>query len=89
MSNFFNSRYILQETRELAQDEFVFTREEDVGGRSEAARRLWKYLEDNFHIARVRIPERNLPSDNGGRTMTGFKIIDVREHSNWKPYDGS
>jgi hypothetical protein len=89
MSNFFNDRYILQETRQMADNEFVFTNSEDVGGRSEAARRLWKYLEDNFHIARVRIPERNLPTDGAGRCMNGFKIIDARKHNGWEPYNGS
>ena len=88
MSNFFNEKYILQETRKLADNEFVFTNTEDVGGRSDAARRMWRYLETNFHIARVRIPERNLPTDGAGRCMNGFKIIDARKHNGWSPYDG-
>ena len=88
MSNFFNEKYILQETRPLLVNEFVFNRAENVGGRSNEARRLWDYLEREFHIARVRIPERNLPLDGAGRSMNGFKIIDVREHSSWSAYDG-
>jgi len=89
MSNFFNEKYILQETRGLKENEFVFSNTEAVGGRSHEARRLWKYLEDRFHIARVTIPERNLPTDGAGRSMNGFKIIDVREHDSWSPHDGS
>jgi|TARA_R110000787_G_scaffold92678_1_gene194741 hypothetical protein len=84
MSNCGNKKYIITETREPAENEFIF-----CNGYSddEEKRRLWQYLEDKFDIAREDIPSHLISKDSSNNRMHGFRIIKLGENQGYHPYN--
>ena len=72
--------YLLQETRPLKNNEFVFKHESFSSTQhmmSGFARKFWNYLEHHHQIVRVAIPTEQLPTDIDGYKYDGFKLIDL------------
>jgi len=69
-----NKKYILQETRRLKPNEFVFTNSDSIPSSREVDR-LWDYLIENFGFTRESIAPEQLPLDSQGHRMTGFRIV--------------
>ena len=84
-SNCDNKKYIVTETREPTENEFIFT-SHLFGDRSEN-KRLWDYLETNYGIAREKIPSYQLPTDSSNNRMSGFRIIKSDKEDGYEPYN--
>jgi len=72
--------YLLQETRPLKNNEFVFKHESFNSNSSmmtEFQRKFWNYLEHHHHIIKVAIPIEQLPTDNDGCKYNGFRLFDL------------
>ena len=69
-----NEKFILQETRHLNRNEFVFTHSDAIPYSPEASR-MWDYLCETYGFTKQSIDPRELPIDNQGHRMTGFRIV--------------
>ena len=82
----YDKQYIITESREPKENEFIFTggsTQKDV----EEKRRLWQYLEDNFGIAREKIPHHLIGSSRDHAGLSGFRIIKVSSTEGYTPYN--
>ena len=84
MSNSGNKKYIITETREPTENEFIFT---DGYHDDDEKRRMWNYLERVFGIAREKIPSYQLSKDSSNNSMHGFRIIKLSEDQGYHPYN--
>jgi len=73
-NNPLNQKYILQETRELKENEFVFTHGDSIPQSAEA-NRMWRHICERFGITKEEISSEQLPLDSQGYRMTGFRLI--------------
>ena len=73
-NNPLNLKYILQETRRLKDNEFVFSHKNSIPSSHEVDR-MWKHLCDNYGFTRESIAPEQLPLDSQGHRMTGFRIV--------------
>ena len=72
MKNPENKKYILQETRDLKNNEFVYRR-----GKGECACKddnFWRHLGNEYNCYHERIDDINLPDDSKGERMWGIRI---------------
>ena len=75
MKNPHNKRYLLQETRPLKDNEFVFVRG-DCCCNSGA---FWEHLLKVYDVDRKHIDEVQLPDDRDGHKMHGVRIFKVKD----------
>ena len=73
-NNPLNLKYILQETRRLKDNEFVFSYKNSIPSSHEVDR-MWNYLCDNYGFIKETIQPEQLPLDSQGNRMTGFRIV--------------
>ena len=80
-----SKKYIITETREPYQCEFIFTN----GYRDNSEKkRLWRYLETEFGIGRAKIHDYQLPTDSNNRRMYGFRIVNIAKEDGYEPFNG-
>ena len=82
--NIENKKFIITETREPAENEFIFTNGNHDDGEK---RRMWVYLERVFGIVREDIPSYLISKDNSDNRMHGFRIIKLGENDSYSPYN--
>ena len=72
MKNPENKKYILQETRDLKNNEFVYRR-----GKGECACKdasFWQHMANEYNCYHEIIDDINLPDDSKGERMWGIRI---------------
>ena len=69
-----NLKYILQETRELKDNEFVFSASE-IMPTTAAGDRMWSYICETFGVSIAKIDSEQLPMDSQNQRMHGFRLV--------------
>jgi hypothetical protein len=75
MKNLNNKKYILQETRSLKDNEFVFTRTECACKDA----MFWKHLIESHGVSYEDIDDTTLPDDANGERMWGIRVMGSKD----------
>ncbi|MBC8299545.1 MAG: hypothetical protein H8E55_27640 [Pelagibacterales bacterium] len=75
MKNPENKKYILQETRELKNNEFVYRRQECACKDNQ----FWDHLNRVYNISYENIDDTTLPDDSNGERMYGIRVMKADE----------
>ena len=74
MKNLKNEKYILQETRPLKENEFVYRYTDRFKECACKDRQFWEHLMRYYNVDHERIDDISLPEDSNGNKMWGIRV---------------
>jgi len=77
MKNTQSKKYILQETRELRKNEFVYRRSYKECACKDG--RFWDHLRNIYSVNYENIDDTTLPDDANGERMWGIRVVKIKD----------